>query len=113
IYILLLIVMFMWGMNVTALKVLVSNLDPILMTSFRMFIAGLAVLVICYFIGIFRLPMKSEWMVIFIISIFNVILHHGLVAIGLETTSAVNGALLLGMTPLVTMILAGLILKQF
>lgn len=103
----------MWGMNVSALKVLVVNFDPLLISSFRMLISGIAVLMICYFLGIFRLPFKSEWGVIFFISIFNVVLHQGLGTIGLETTSAANYALILGMTPLLTMILAGVLLKQY
>jgi len=103
----------MWGMNVSALKMLVDHFDPILITAFRILVSGLAVLIAAAFLGIFRFPLKSEWWVIFSISLFNVILHHGLVAIGLETTSAINGGLILGMVPLITMVMAGIMLKQF
>ncbi|WP_053072067.1 DMT family transporter [Ornithinibacillus contaminans] len=112
-YIILLIVMLMWGINVSALKTLVVNFDPILITGYRILAAGIAVLIGCYVLRIFRLPTKSEWMIILSISIMNVVLHHILIALGLEKTSAVNGSLIIGMAPLITMIISGILLKQF
>ncbi|RPF54238.1 DMT family transporter [Aquisalibacillus elongatus] len=112
IYILLLGVMLMWGLNVSALKVLVTAIDPVLLTSFRILTAGIAVLIICRVMGIFRLPYKHEWIVIFSIAVFNVILHHSLVAVGLEMTSGVNASLILGMMPLVTVVMAVIFLRQ-
>ncbi|GAA0604640.1 EamA family transporter [Virgibacillus siamensis] len=112
IYILLLLVMLMWGLNVSAIKVLVAAIDPILLTSFRVMTAGLMVLVICKVMGIFRLPYKHEWLTILYIAVFNVILHHSLVALGLEITSGINGALILGMMPLVTVMMAFIVLRQ-
>lgn len=99
-------VMIIWGFNVSAVKVLVMNIDPILLTSVRIFTAGITVLIICKFLKIFRLPNKKELYMIIIISIFNVVTHHMFVAIGLNETSAVNSGLILGMGPLLTMILA-------
>lgn len=104
--------MLMWGLNVSALKVLVNAVDPILLTSFRIMTAGIAVLMICSVMGIFRLPRKHEWLVIFYIAIFNVILHHSFVAIGIEMTTGINAALILGMMPLVTVMMAFLFLRQ-
>lgn len=112
IYILLLLVMLMWGLNVSAIKVLVDAIAPMLLTGFRVMTAGVAVLVICSMMGIFRLPYKHEWLTIFFISIFNVILHHSFVAVGLELTSGINGSLILGMNPLITAMMAYLILRQ-
>ncbi|WP_164669354.1 DMT family transporter [Virgibacillus doumboii] len=112
IYMLLLFVMLMWGFNVSAIKVLVNSIDPILLTSFRVFTAGMMVLMICYVMGIFRIPYKHEWLTIFYIAIFNVILHHSFVAIGLEMTSGINGGLILGMMPLVTVLMAFIVLRE-
>ncbi|MDV2582234.1 DMT family transporter [Alkalibacillus haloalkaliphilus] len=112
IYILLFLVMLMWGMNLPALKVLVDTVDPVLLTSFRVFTAGVAVLVICYFMGIFRLPHKSEWLVMLYIGTFNVVLHHSFIAVGLEGTTGVNGALILGLMPLMTVLMAVIFLRQ-
>ncbi|MBP1948307.1 DMT family transporter [Virgibacillus litoralis] len=112
IYILLLLVMLMWGLNLSALKVLVDAIDPMLLTSFRIMTAGIVVLVICAVMGIFRLPRKHEWLIIFYIAIFNVILHHSFVAVGLKLTSGINGGLILGMMPLVTVMMTVIILRQ-
>ncbi|SET16188.1 Permease of the drug/metabolite transporter (DMT) superfamily [Salinibacillus kushneri] len=112
IYILLLLVMLLWGFNISAVKVLVSNIDPILLTSIRIFVAGISVLVIAYFINIFRFPNKKEWKLIFFIAIFNVIVHHSTVALGLTITSGVNAGLILGMGPLVTVLFSALLLRK-
>ncbi|SFE43536.1 Permease of the drug/metabolite transporter (DMT) superfamily [Lentibacillus persicus] len=112
IYILLLLVMLMWGLNVSAIKVLVDAIDPILLTGFRVMTAGVGVLTACAVMGLFRLPRKNEWQVISYIAIFNVVLHHSFVAIGLDLTSGINGSLILGMNPLITAMMAYLILRQ-
>lgn len=112
IYVLLLLVMLMWGLNVSALKVLVDAIDPMLLTSFRVMTAGVAVLIACAFMGILRWPLKHEWLIIFGLSIFNVILHHIFIAVGLEMTTGVNASLILGLTPLVTMMMAVVLLRQ-
>ncbi|UUI04233.1 DMT family transporter [Oceanobacillus jeddahense] len=112
IYILLFIVMLLWGFNVSAIKVLVTNIDPILVTSVRIFVAGVAVLLICLFMGVFRWPSKKEWKVILYVGLFNVVLHHALISVGLKYTSGINSSLILGTGPLLTVLLAILLLKQ-
>ncbi|WP_099159612.1 DMT family transporter [Virgibacillus ndiopensis] len=112
IYILLFMVMMMWGLNVSALKVLVDAVDPMLLTSVRIMTAGIVVLVICSVMGIFRLPLKHEWFVILYIAVFNVILHHSLVALGINMTTGINAGLILGTMPLVTVMMAVVFLRQ-
>src|SRR5699024_6799724 len=63
-------------------------------------------------IGIFRLPTKAEWKTIGIITIFNVVLHHSFLAIGLTKTSGVNAGIILGAAPLMTMVLAIVFLRN-
>lgn len=110
IYGLLLLVMALWGVNLSALAILVHHIDPITLTAVRIFTAGIAVLIIAKMIGIFRLPTKTEWKTIGIITVFNVILHHSFLAIGLTKTAGVNAGIILGAAPLVTMILSVLFL---
>lgn len=112
IHLLLLFVMILWGFNLSALKVLVVEIDPFVLTSFRIFIAGLTVLLISKTIGIFRFPTWKEWRVIMYISIFNVVLHHMFLALGLFATSGVNAGLILGSGPLITMLLSIILLKD-
>ncbi|MHA6251221.1 DMT family transporter [Oceanobacillus sp. CAU 1775] len=113
IYLLLLFVMMLWGFNLSALKVLVTNIDPVLLTAVRIAVAGVSVIIITFFLGIFRFPTKKEFKTILYISIFNVMFHHVLLAQGLTTTSGVNAGLILGAAPLVTMMLSIIILKDY
>src|SRR5699024_10655657 len=111
-YILLITVMLLWGFNVSALKVLVSAIDPVLLTAVRIGTAGICVLIISVFLNIFRLPTKSEWKTIGLITIFNVIIHHTFLALGLERTSGVNAGLILGTAPLITIMLSVIFLRD-
>src|SRR5690625_3003892 len=112
VYLLLLITMMFWGFNVSALKVLVSALDSLMLPAVRIFVAGLTVLMITYVMGFFRLPSKRELGLIIFISFFNVIAHHIFLALGLTLTSSVNTGLILGSGPLLTMMLSIIILKD-
>lgn len=107
-----LFVMLVWGLNVSALKVLVTSIDPIFLTALRIFTAGIAVLILTKMFGIFRWPTKRELGMIAYISIFNVILHHIFLALGLANTSGVNTGLILGANPLVVLMLSMLLLKS-
>lgn len=112
VYLLLLVVMMLWGFNVSALKVLVTEIDPVMLTAVRIFVAGITVLIITYFMGFFRLPRRNELLLIVYIGFFNVIAHHILLALGLTRTSSVNAGLILGMGPLLTMMLSIILLKD-
>lgn len=111
IYGLLFFVMLVWGLNVSALKVLVTTVDPVFLTALRIFTAGLAVLIMTRLLSIFRLPTKRELVTIGFIAIFNVILHHIFLALGLANTSGVNAGIILGANPLVVLMLSILLLK--
>src|SRR5690625_2034753 len=104
--------MAVWGFNLTALIVLVNNVDPITLTAFRILVAGISVVIAAQMIGIFRLPSKKEWKTIIIITLFNVVLHHSLLAIGLTMTSGVSAGIILGAAPLITMVLSIIFLKD-
>jgi len=112
IYALLFLVMAIWGFNVSALATLVANVPAITLTAYRVLLAGIGVLIISYFMGIFRLPNKKELKVILIITIFNVVFHHSFLALGLARTSGVNAGIILGAAPLVTMVLSVILLSD-
>lgn len=112
IYILLFLIMAIWGFNLSALVVLVKNIEPVTLTSARIFVAGVTVLIITKAMGIFRLPTKKEWKTIGIITIFNVAFHHTFLAIGLTKTSGVNASIILGAAPLLTMVLSIILLRD-
>lgn len=106
IYMLLVFVMFAWGLNVTATKVIVAAFDPITITSLRILTAGISVFIILAFLKKVRLPTKNELVYIFLGGIFNITLHHYFISLGLLNTTATNGGLILGLSPLLSTIVA-------
>ncbi|HAQ07594.1 MAG TPA: EamA family transporter [Bacillus bacterium] len=112
IYLILTGIMFIWGMNVAALKVIVGHFPPITITSLRVFTAGISVFIILFFLKKVRLPSKKEMFYIIGGGILNVTGHHLFLGIGLKETSAVNGGLILGLGPLLTALMAILFLGR-
>ena len=108
----LIFVMFTWGINVSALKYLVTYFDPITMTALRIMSAAVLVFIILFFLKKLRLPRNREWLYIVGGAVTNVVLHHYFLADGLSKTSAANGGLILGLGPLLTAVLAVFILKE-
>ncbi|MFC4767492.1 DMT family transporter [Effusibacillus consociatus] len=110
IHLILFCVMITWGFNVIATKALVEHFMPVTITAFRIFTAGVSVIVILLFLKKIRRLTKQEIKYVFYGSIFNVVLHHYFLSVGLSQTSASNGGLILGLAPLLTTILAILFL---
>jgi drug/metabolite transporter (DMT)-like permease len=105
-YCVLLFVVMMWGFNVVATKVLVSYFSPITMTSFRIFMASIVVILV---LRLKKKLQKIKMKDIFYISmaaLFNVVGHQLFLSLGLTKTSASNTGLILGMAPLITSIFA-------
>lgn len=98
--------MIIWGLNVPVLKILVDSLSPVTMTAFRILIAGLTVFIILSYLKLVRLPTKKEWMFILFASLFNVVLHHFFLTIGLKGTNSTNAGLILGSGPILTALIA-------
>src|SRR5690625_406620 len=104
--------MLSWGMNVSALKVIVENFMPVTITALRIFVASLIALLILAFSGLVRLPKRSEWLYIIGGAFLSVVFHHYFLAEGLTRTSATNTALILGLGPLLTVVFSMLLLKR-
>ncbi|WP_044749293.1 DMT family transporter [Bacillus alveayuensis] len=105
-YIALVSVMVIWGMNVVAIKILVNSFAPITITSLRIFTASLAVFLVLLATKGMRKLTKKEVGTIFAASLFNVVGHHFFLAAGLTKTTASNAGIILGLSPLVTALLA-------
>lgn len=112
IYMVLFVLMIIWGFNVSILKIVVENIAPITVTSFRIFIAAITVFLILGYKRRIRWPYKKEWVYILTGSCLSVIFHHYLLADGLTKTSATNAGLILGMGPLLTALLSMLFFKK-
>ncbi|MFV8828289.1 DMT family transporter [Alkalihalobacterium sp. APHAB7] len=111
-YLLLMMVMVIWGMNVVFIKMLVDVFPTVTMTSFRVFLAGVVAITVCILIKQLRKFTKVEWKYILIATIFGVTGHHFFLAWGLTMTTASNTALILALLPLTTSILASVMLKD-
>ncbi|PIC63921.1 EamA family transporter [Sporosarcina sp. P13] len=112
IYVVLIGIMFLWGVNVSAIKVLVNQFDVMTITALRIFVASIFVLIILAFMKKVRLPRKEEWILLLGGTLTNVVFHHYFLADGLSKTSAANGGLILGLGPLLTAVLSVTILKE-
>ncbi|MGF3104952.1 DMT family transporter [Rossellomorea sp. DUT-2] len=111
-YLILVFIMLIWGFNVPALKVLVSEFTPVTITSLRIFTAGITVFIILGIMGKIRKPTAKELLFIISGGLLNVVSHHYFLSVGLTGTSSTNGGLILGTGPLLTALMATIILRN-
>ncbi len=111
-YLILIFVMATWGFNVPALKILVSEFTPVTITSLRIFTAGVTVFIILGIMNKIRKPTLKEGMYIVGGGLLNVVSHHYFLSVGLTQTTSTNGGLILGTGPLLTALLASILLKN-
>ncbi|WP_257351673.1 DMT family transporter [Pseudalkalibacillus decolorationis] len=109
-YLLLLLIMMIWGFNVIAIKILVDYFAPITITAFRILTAGLVVMI---FLGVkkeFRKVTSQQLIYVTIGTLTGYLGHHFFLATGLTLTTASNTGLILGLVPLMTSLFAILFL---
>ena len=104
--------MLFFGFNVPANKILVEHFPPITITALRVFTAGLIVFMILGFMGKIRKPSSGEWKFIILGSLLNIVGHHIFLSTGLTETTSTNAGLILGMGPVLTAILATVLLRK-
>ncbi|WP_060788619.1 DMT family transporter [Geobacillus zalihae] len=112
IYVLLVGIMVAWGLNVTALKILVDHFAPVTLTALRIFTAGVVVLLFLWGSGQLRKVSWNEAKQIGVAALFSVVAHHFFLSVGLTRTTAANAGLILGLVPLVTSLLAMMFLRH-
>ncbi|WP_035177437.1 DMT family transporter [Alkalihalobacterium bogoriense] len=111
-YLLVMVVMIAWGLNVVFLKILVEAFPPVTMTAFRILTAGVVVGLVVLCFRKFKRVTKSEWKNIGLGAIFGVVAHHAFLSQGLSLTTASNAVLILALLPLTTSLLAAMMLKD-
>lgn len=112
-YALLTTTMLIWGLNLPLLKYMLTIMDPVTMTAFRILTAGIAVFIILSTFKLVRLPTKQEWPYIIGGAALNVVLHHYFLNMGLFRTTGTNAGLILGTGPVLTAIFTALILRNY
>jgi drug/metabolite transporter (DMT)-like permease len=98
IYALLVGIMVAWGLNVTALKILVEHFSPVTLTALRIFTAGVVVLLFLWGIGRLGKVGWKEAKQIGLAAMFSVVAHHFFLAVGL-TRTALLAMVFLGQRP--------------
>lgn len=111
IYAILLFVMFIWGFNIPAVKILVGYIPPVTLTAVRIFVASMTVFSILIVFKLFRLPKKQELKYIVGAALLNVVAHHYFLSVGLTMTTSASAGLILGTGPVLTAVIASLLLK--
>jgi drug/metabolite transporter (DMT)-like permease len=104
--------MMIWGFNVPALKTLVTAFTPVTITSLRIFTAGITVFIILGIMKKIRIPTRRESLFIIGGGLLNVVSHHYFLSVGLTQTTSTNGGLILGTGPLLTALLASILLRN-
>lgn len=106
VYLMLLIVVVLWGANVVMIKYLTNFFTPTCLAAFRLSTAT-AVLVpaVLWRHGWVKLPGK-DWIDIFGIALFSITLHQLALSWGLTQTSGTHAVLILSLNPLITTTLA-------
>ncbi|WOV88036.1 DMT family transporter [Sporosarcina oncorhynchi] len=112
-YALLTTTMLVWGLNLPLLKYMLTFMNPVTMTAFRILTAGITVFIILSAFKLVRLPTKKEWTYIIGGAALNVVMHHYFLNMGLFRTTGTNAGLILGTGPVLTAILTALILRNY
>ncbi|HET7628864.1 MAG TPA: DMT family transporter [Bacillales bacterium] len=105
-YGLLVFIMMVWGLNVIAIKILVQHFPPVLITSLRIFLAGMIVFLLLIFQKRLRPLTKKESFYAVAGSLLGMVGNQFFLAVGLDRTSASSAALILALIPLATSVLA-------
>ncbi|GAB7386744.1 DMT family transporter [Bacillaceae bacterium] len=110
IYLTLVLVMLVWGLNIVVLKVLVQLFPPVTINSLRLLLAAAFLLLVAFWRRKARKFAPWEFRYVCLGALTGVLGHHLFLALGLAFTSAANGGIILGLVPLLTSILALLML---
>jgi len=105
--------MAIWGLNVSAVKVLTGFFDPTTLAALRMLVACAALtgVVLCKRCGWPPVSLR-QGAAIAVCAVLMVYLNQILFAQGLLRTTATNGALIMALSPLVSALLAALVFRE-
>lgn len=99
-------VVVLWGINVVMIKYLTTFYPPLALAPIRIFLATCLLLpIVIRRYGLFKIPRKLFFFM-FGVAFFSIFIHHILLSWGVSITSATHAALILGLNPLITSVLA-------
>lgn len=102
-----------WGANFNAGKIAVEHLSPITAAAIRFSLASLIIIpIVLLWESNIKETVKRNLGMYILLGIIGVAGFNGLFFLGLKYTTPVNGALIMATNPIVTMLLAALILND-
>lgn len=104
---------FFWGSNFNAAAIVVTEVPPLVAASERFIIASLVIFIYMIIkaknnIGVFKL----NWLALILLGLCGITGFNLAFFIGLQTTSAINGALIMATSPVTTALIASIIDKH-
>ncbi|WP_103069241.1 DMT family transporter [Aquimarina sediminis] len=113
---LLILTMFFWAINFHVVKIALNFYTPISVATLRFFFGVVSLLIILYLkygkaFSKFKFSGK-EWWYMFLTAFFGIFLTIYFFNLGLKTTSAVNGSLIIATSPAITAVFAFLLQKR-
>lgn len=112
IFALLLFVVMLWGINVAMVKYLIGFYPALALAPIRLSMAtGLLLPMVLWKSGR-RLPPRAAWLPIAGVAACTIFLHQLTMTWGLTATSATHAALILGLNPLLTTLLASYLVNE-
>lgn len=112
-YLLLVIATLFWGGNFIFAKLALETLNPGFIAAARFFIAGLLLVIVLWFRrrDFHWESIRPKLPILIGSGIIGVFVYNLMMFIGLRSTSATNGALIMGLNPMFTLILSVLLLS--
>lgn len=109
--------MAVWGANLAVVKLLLGVMEPLLVSVLRMAVAALAVVaILAWQIGRGQLPWprlsRRQWWVLAGCAVLMIYLNQLFFTFGVAGTAAANAALIIALNPLVSSLLAALLLRE-
>lgn len=115
-FILILITMFLWAANFHVVKITLKEYPPMGIATWRFLFGVVSLFIILYFKTgkqLFKLGFsKKEWWYLFLTAFFGIFLTIYFFNVGLKTTSAINGSLIISTTPAITGVFTFFFLKD-
>ncbi|MCE5285716.1 MAG: DMT family transporter [Pelosinus sp.] len=112
IYLLLVAVVLFWGVNVVMMKYLTRFYPPLALAPIRLGLATCVLIPAVFSRYGFVIPSREALLPVCGAALFSVFLHHATLAAGVAVTSGSHAALILGLNPLATSLLAGFVREK-
>lgn len=103
--------MAVWGANLSVVKLLFESLEPMLVAVLRMLVSAIALVAVVYWRGQ-RWPAlrRSQWLTLLACAVLMIYLNQIFFTEGVARTAAANAALIIALNPLVSALIAALLL---